>query len=212
MIKSKRRVAWMMLQNASVVSLDENILMLRFPRQGDVKGFAAGQYDKLLEQALESRYGKKLVVRASSGPDTGSGGGGRRNPAGRGPAPVSPAPAPAAPAAPAVPAPAPGPAPASPEPGPATGGSGAEGTPWPDAPTDDEPSPTQLNAPSWARESGSASDSDFDPDDEDMSSDSVSPELTGVGLIQRELGGEIIAEFEDLDAAGGKIGHLAGHV
>jgi hypothetical protein len=55
-------------------------------------------------------------------------------------------------------------------------------------------------------------DSDFDPDDEDMSSDSASPELTGVGLIQRELGAEIIGEFEDLDAAGGKIGHLTGRV
>jgi hypothetical protein len=45
-----------------------------------------------------------------------------------------------------------------------------------------------------------------------MSSDSASPELTGVGLIQRELGAEIIGEFEDLDAAGGKIGHLTGRV
>jgi DNA polymerase-3 subunit gamma/tau len=211
MIKSKRRVAWMMLQNASVVSLDENVLMLRFPRQGDVKGFAAGQYDKLLEQALESRYGKKLVVRASSGPDTGPGGGGRRGPAGRGPTPVgpvSPAPAPAPPSVPA------------PEPGSPMGGSGTEGAPWPDAPTDDEPAPASQGAapPRWGQERGArneprarregggserpggewdSTDSDFDPDDEDMSSDSASPELTGVGLIQRELGGEVIAEFED---------------
>ncbi|HEY1702547.1 MAG TPA: DNA polymerase III subunit gamma and tau [Trebonia sp.] len=210
MIKSKRRVAWMMLQNASVVSLDENILMLRFPRQGDVKGFAAGQYDKLLEQALESRYGKKLVVRASSGPDTGPGGGGRRGPAGRGPAPsapVSPVPAPAA--APAPPAPAPA-APASPEPGPATGGPGTGGVPWPDAPADDEPSPgaggvggAEGAPPSWARgeEAGerprAVDDSDFDPNAEDSSSGSFAPELTGVGLVQKELGGEVIAEFED---------------
>ena len=40
------------------------------------------------------------------------------------------------------------------------------------------------------------SDDDFDPDDEDMSVP-VSAELTGMALIQRELGAEIIGEYED---------------
>jgi hypothetical protein len=40
-------------------------------------------------------------------------------------------------------------------------------------------------------------DSDFDPNAEDSSSGSFAPELTGVGLVQKELGGEVIAEFED---------------
>jgi hypothetical protein len=41
------------------------------------------------------------------------------------------------------------------------------------------------------------SDDDFDPDDEDNMSAPVSAELTGMALVQRELGGEIIAEYED---------------
>ena len=40
------------------------------------------------------------------------------------------------------------------------------------------------------------SDDEFDPDDEDMAV-STSTELTGMALVQRELGGQIIGEFED---------------
>jgi DNA polymerase III subunit gamma/tau len=39
-------------------------------------------------------------------------------------------------------------------------------------------------------------DEDFDPDDEDMPASTVH-ELTGMALVQRELGGEIIAEYDD---------------
>ncbi|MGH3253352.1 MAG: hypothetical protein ACRDOI_45015, partial [Trebonia sp.] len=39
-------------------------------------------------------------------------------------------------------------------------------------------------------------DEDFDPDDEDMSVPVVN-QLTGMPLIQRELGGQIIAEYDD---------------
>jgi hypothetical protein len=39
-------------------------------------------------------------------------------------------------------------------------------------------------------------DDDFDPDDEDVAEPS-SPELTGMALVQRELGGQIIGEYED---------------
>jgi hypothetical protein len=41
------------------------------------------------------------------------------------------------------------------------------------------------------------SDDDFDPDDEENVSAPISAELTGMALVQRELGGEIIAEYED---------------
>jgi DNA polymerase-3 subunit gamma/tau len=40
-------------------------------------------------------------------------------------------------------------------------------------------------------------DEDFDPDDEDMSSSTTVNELTGMALVQRELGAQIIAEYED---------------
>jgi DNA polymerase-3 subunit gamma/tau len=190
MIKAKRRVAWMMLQNASVVSFDENVLMLRFPRQGDVKGFTTGQYDEMLKQALQARYGVNLVVRAISGPDSGPGGGGGP----RRPAPVTPpAPAPASGSDPAN-----GQAFVSRAEQPPGSGSPASQR---DAPQPATPSPPVPSVPS--RQSGSGredfppfpGDDEFDPDDEDMSAP-VPAELTGMALIQRELGAEIIGEYE----------------
>jgi DNA polymerase-3 subunit gamma/tau len=199
LIKVKRRVAWMMLQNASVVSLEENVLMLRFPRQGDVKGFTTGQYDEMLKQALQARYGVNLVIRAISGPDPGPGGGGGSP---RRPAPVNP------------PAPAPAPAPA---PGGPAFGSGSmreqepapqvKQPPAPEPPVSQRPepapSPVLSTSSRSSRQSGNGQadfppfpSDDFDPDDEDMSAP-VSAELTGMALIQRELGAEIIGEYED---------------
>jgi hypothetical protein len=40
-------------------------------------------------------------------------------------------------------------------------------------------------------------DEDFDPDDEDMSSSTTVNDLTGMALVQRELGAKIIAEYDD---------------
>jgi DNA polymerase III subunit gamma/tau len=227
LIKAKRRVAWMMLQNASVVSLDENVLMLRFPRPGDVKGFTTGGYEETLKQALQARYGVNLVVRAISGPDSGPGG---RGPAGRGPAPapapVSPSadgPGPAGPVSASSPAFVPGPVadqgqgsassagsavPGSPGgsssgPGAVSGpavSAGAPGTPaLSGAPA---AAPQAAAAPAAAGPSSGGNgipfpaDDDFDPDDEDMSAP-MSMDLTGMALVQRELGAEIIAEYED---------------
>ena len=40
-------------------------------------------------------------------------------------------------------------------------------------------------------------DEDFDPDEEDMSSSTTVNDLTGMALVQRELGAQIIAEYDD---------------
>ena len=40
-------------------------------------------------------------------------------------------------------------------------------------------------------------DEDFDPDDEDMSSSTTVNDLTGMALVQRELGAQVIAEYDD---------------
>jgi hypothetical protein len=40
-------------------------------------------------------------------------------------------------------------------------------------------------------------DEDFDPDDEDMSSSTTVHDLTGMALIERELGAQVIAEYND---------------
>ena len=183
-VKSRRRVAWILLSNASVVSLDEGVLTLRFPRQGDVKGFQSSGYEDLLKQVLQARFGVNVVVRAISGGDPPPGE--RRRP---GPEPVPPAPP--APAEPSAPPPArhaqptavqpSRPAVSEPPPAPPAGGTGgARGTTRPFGDTD-APFP---------------SDDEFDPDDEDMTA-SATTELTGMALVQRELGGQIIGEFED---------------
>ena len=39
-VKRERRVAWILLSNASVLSLEDNMLTLRFARDGDLKGFS----------------------------------------------------------------------------------------------------------------------------------------------------------------------------
>jgi hypothetical protein len=43
----------------------------------------------------------------------------------------------------------------------------------------------------------SPDDEDSDPDDDDYSSSTTVNDLTGMALVQRELGAEIIAEYED---------------
>jgi DNA polymerase-3 subunit gamma/tau len=182
-VKAKGRVAAIVIGNASLVSLDEAVLTLRFPRQGDVKGFVNSRYEDLLKQVITTMFGINIVVRAVTGGDT-------PPPSGRrpGPSPVPPAPfsapeaAPSAPAAP--PAQEPGPARPTPTeppaaesaPAPAAAASGADLPPPPSAPDDEE--------------------EDFDLDDEDMSA-AMANDLSGMALVQRELGGQVIAEYTD---------------
>ena len=216
-IKSKGRVAAIVIGNASVASFDEGVLTLRFPRQGDVKGFQGSKYEDLLKQAITAMFGINVVIRAVTG------GGDAASPARRpGPEPTAPPAAPsygqAPPSSygqpqpgqpPAAPAPSDYPPPAAPPvaqaypPGPgaaapaghaagAPGSGGGGGTnpfggsvvsgggdlpPLPQAPPPD--------------------DEDFDPDDEDMSSSTTVNDLTGMALVQRELGAQIIAEYDD---------------
>jgi hypothetical protein len=65
----RRRVAWMVVRTASVVSLDEGVLTIRFPRPGDVKGFTSSGYEGLLKDVLTERFGINVMVRAMSGGD-----------------------------------------------------------------------------------------------------------------------------------------------
>jgi DNA polymerase-3 subunit gamma/tau len=192
-LKAKRRVAWMLLSNASVVSLDEGVLTLRFPRQGDVKGFQSSGYEDLLKQVLQARFGVSVAVRAVSGGDSPPGD--RRRP---GPGPVPPPPPPPAPPAPSAGQPSPPQAPAAtrPQEPPAVGSASAE----------HPPAAAPPSAEAGRRGGGTGSfgisdlppppDEEFDPDDEDMAGP-ASPELTGMALVQRELGAQIIGEYDD---------------
>jgi len=231
-IKAKGRVAAIVIGNASVASFDEGVLTLRFPRQGDVKGFQGSKYEDLLKQAIATMFGVNVVIRAvTGGGDAPSAG---RRP-GQPPAPSAPngeqpsssGPPSPGPQAPGRPAPAQ--RPAAPRPGhsssggvatgPGTAGSasmsgqsyregpgtagGAAGPPWDAAGSGPGEGTHPFGGPVSARGDGPPlppppplDDEDFDPDDEDMSASAVN-ELTGVALIQRELGAQVIAEFDD---------------
>jgi DNA polymerase III subunit gamma/tau len=233
-IKSKRRVAWMLLSNASVVSLDEGVLTLRFPRQGDVKGFASSGYEDLLKQVLHARFGVKVGIRAISGPDSGPGERRRGGPGPSGPVPSGRGPEPGGDFS--------GDAPTGGGGGfgggvPAGGGGASGGVASANGgvPTDSGPgggggggswggSPvasSAVGAPAVASPPGAAlagnqsgtvmvagggtpdpfglgdvpfpADDEFDPDSDDLAVSDLSP----MELVQRELGGQIIGEFED---------------
>ena len=219
-VKAKGRVAAIVIGNATLVSLDEAVLTLRFLRQGDVKGFVNSRYEELLKQVINQMFGINVVVRAITG--------GGDMPAVRRPAPTPPPdmgnsrpPFPAAPAAdPAVAPSAPAvadsesPRPASPESaGPAGVPSGMPPgghPPAPSGPGGGAPGGTGGATGSFGGNgfpsgdlpplppppSPDDDDEDFDPDDEGMSV-AVPDELTGMALVQRELGAQVIAEYDD---------------
>jgi DNA polymerase-3 subunit gamma/tau len=150
-IKRERRVAWMILSNASVHSLQDNILTLRFARDGDLKGFTTSGCDADLKRVLSSGFGVNVMVNGtvSSGGDDPPG-----PPRGRGDLPPeSPLGTPRGPAPPVRRDP---------------------------TPSDDVPPPPDSYEP------------EEEPDDEPLPPGP--PELSGMDLIQRELGGQIISE------------------
>ena len=161
-VKQESKVAWMLLTNASVLSLEDGILTLRFPRDGEMKGFSVSGHDAILKRVLSTNFGLNATIKGVAGGDVAA-------QAGR---PGTGAPAAARP--PAVrrdPAPAPSEA-APPEfAGPEFAG------PY-DEPDDMPPGGSHEDEPS--------------PDDRAVRN----AELTGMDLIQRELGGQVIGEFE----------------
>ena len=158
-------MAWILLSNASVLSLEDNVLTLRFARDGDLKGFTTSGCDGDLKRVLSSGFGLNVMVKGVVGGDPGPGGGGVSRP-GSGPGPGA-APLGRGPAAAAAP-------------------------------------PPPVPAPDFAADYDEPPD-DVPPDEDDLSPDAHSPsghasgppELTGMDLIQRELGGQVISEIED---------------
>jgi DNA polymerase-3 subunit gamma/tau len=233
-IKAKGRVAAIVIGNASVASFDEGVLTLRFPRQGDVKGFQGSKYEDLLKQAIVAMFGVNVVIRAVTG-------GGDAPSAGRRPG------QPPAPSAPNGQQPSGYGQPPSPGQAPPDGQASGEPRvgPPPDSPPDAGAAATGATVPGAAPATGDAyrqgpgnaarpaglpvgaavagpgagtpslgspvsgggdrpplppppppDDEDFDPDDEDMSAPALN-ELTGMALIRRELGAQVIAEYDD---------------
>ncbi len=101
-VRRDRKVAWILLTNATVASLDDGVLTIEFAREGEAKGFSSSGHDKLLGQVLQTMFGISPQIRAAarnpgsgpagprggsggSGPPAGGGGGGGSAPP-RGPA------------------------------------------------------------------------------------------------------------------------------
>jgi DNA polymerase III subunit gamma/tau len=175
-VKQERRVAWMLLSNASVLSVEDGILTLRFPRDGDLKGFSVSGHDAILKRVLSTGFGLNVTIKGVAGGDPGASPGGGP---GAGPRPGRPAPgasrslssrpgaAPASPASPASPGPA---------------------------------APPEFAAPDFGDPYGEPDDmppDELPPDDPSPDDRAVrTAELTGMDLIQRELGGQVISEIE----------------
>ncbi len=66
-VKGKRRVAWILLSNAAVDTLQDNVLTLRFTSGGEAKGFSGSDCDQDLGQVLETMLGISPRIRAVSG-------------------------------------------------------------------------------------------------------------------------------------------------
>ncbi len=143
-VKRERRVAWILLSDTSVVSVEGAVLTLRFAKEGDLKRFSTSDYDADLKRVLSTGFGLNVMVRGVVGDtDAASGSPGRHLAA-----------------APAFVAPR-------------------------DEPPDDEP-PDEMMA------------DDLPPDEFRSGGAASGPaELTGMDLIQRELGGQVISEIED---------------
>jgi DNA polymerase-3 subunit gamma/tau len=71
-VKGQSRVAWMLLRNATVHSVEDGVLTVLFARDGEAKGFAASGYDRALGGALSSVLGVTLRIRALSAAQLGS--------------------------------------------------------------------------------------------------------------------------------------------
>jgi DNA polymerase-3 subunit gamma/tau len=66
-VKRQRRVAWILLSNATVDALEDNILTLRFSKEGEARGFAASDYDQDLGHVLRTMLGISPKIKAVSG-------------------------------------------------------------------------------------------------------------------------------------------------
>jgi DNA polymerase III subunit gamma/tau len=173
-VRRERKVAWILLGNATVDSLTEGVLTLRFAKEGEARGFTGSGCDQDLSRALQAIFGAAPQIRTTAG---GSGAlGGSRRPAGSGGSGDYPGSAPAA-----------GPDHGEP-PGQQAGAS--------------QPNAAARPAPARPQEPPARPGDDFPDDPGPYDSgpggpDSGSESLTGMDLIERELGGKIIEELGD---------------
>jgi len=170
-VREERKVAWILLRNTSVESLEGGMLTVAFPREGEARGFAGSGHDQVLIGTLAAMLGVNVRIRAvASGPGGPAGSGGPGGPGGPGgsggPGESSGPGGSGAPASPGTPggsaSPSAGPAPAGqPAPGPSAA---------PDDPAAASGAPAPGDGPGPARAAGQARDAGSPPPAPDDSS------------------------------------------
>jgi DNA polymerase-3 subunit gamma/tau len=183
-VKSEKKVAWILLNTASVQELENGVLTIAFPSEGNARGFASSGHDQILTGALVAMLGLNVRVRAVAGPPAGRPATGGRAAKGNPAVPPSADPPAGPPAAPRPGGGSRGPG-AVPEggraaQGPAVGGQQAE-------PRRSRPAPSPPQDAGLAEEEW--------PDD--ATGPGTGADLTGMELIRRQLGGRVIQEIED---------------
>lgn len=176
----RRRFAWMILINdVQVQSLEGNVLTLGFARDGEMKGFTSSGCEAVVEDALREVLGVSWRVVAAAG------GGGQG-------APPPSAPPSAPPTPPATPTTGPPPATSAPSPPPASGPPARTSPPSP--PRAERPA-VRSTPPAGPPRTAAQVPDEPDPDN-DADADPAAEHLSGMALIQRELGATVIEEFD----------------
>ena len=62
-VRQVRKVSWIQLSNASVASIEGDVLTLEFARDGELKGFSASGSDAILARVLRDRFGVDWRIR-----------------------------------------------------------------------------------------------------------------------------------------------------
>ena len=72
-VKAERKVAWILLEKATVAGLDSGALTLSFANEGYARGFASSGYDADLSRVLKAMFGISPQIRGVSGPAAAAG-------------------------------------------------------------------------------------------------------------------------------------------
>jgi DNA polymerase-3 subunit gamma/tau len=176
-LKQRSKVAWIMLEGTQAASVEHNVLTVAFAEEGKRKGFAVGGKDAVFREVLKEYLGVDWRIETVLGDAR----------AAR-PAPGSPGPGPG-------PGPDPGPGPG---PGPGTFAASASQAPAarPSAPPQARPERSAPPPPPPPPDDPPPVDEsdEVDPDGDEDAGDTA---VSGMALIQRELGGQIIREIDN---------------
>jgi DNA polymerase-3 subunit gamma/tau len=214
-VRSEKKVAWMLLNTASVQELESGVLTIAFPSEGNARGFASSGHDQVLTGALTALLGLDVRVRAVAGaPQAASTPAGGRAAPGQAPrsrpapgrAQEAPGPSGSRAAGLAASGPPSSDPPAGPQPGSRTRGPAAapdDGGParavkdpgGPSAAAGQQASPARSRPVPPGPQPAALADEEW-PDDAGPAA-AGREDLTGMELIRRQLGGQVIQEIED---------------